>query len=76
MAKYRDPAEHEAWLKRDPIITFAKVIIDLGASTEAGLQAIQDEANAEMDAAIEYGRQSPFPDKSELTNDVYVEGGA
>ena len=25
-----------------------------------------------MDAAIEYGRQSPFPDKSELTTDVYV----
>ena len=50
-----------------------KVLIDLGVATEPELQTIQDEAEAEMDAAIEFGRQSPFPDKSELTKDVYVE---
>jgi acetoin:2,6-dichlorophenolindophenol oxidoreductase subunit alpha len=71
-AKYRDPAEHEAWLKRDPIAAFAKVLADQGVATEAELQAIQREADAEMDSAIEYGRQSPFPDKAELTKDVYV----
>ena len=75
-AKYRDPAEHAAWLKRDPIPAFAAVLVKGGATTQAELDDIQTAAEAEMDAAIEYGRQSPFPDKSELTKDVYVGGGA
>jgi pyruvate dehydrogenase E1 component alpha subunit len=75
MAKYRDPAEHASWLERDPIPTFAKLLVQQGMAMEAELEAIQQEADAEMDAAIEYGRQSPFPDKSELTDDVYVGGG-
>lgn len=71
-AKYRDPAEHAAWLARDPIPAFAKVLVGQGIAAEPELRAVQEEADAEMDAAIEYGRQSPFPDKSELTMDVYV----
>ncbi len=72
MAKYRDPAEHESWLRRDPIPAFAAVLLDRSAATEAELQTILAEADTEMDAAVEFGRQSPFPDKSELITDVYV----
>ncbi len=71
-AKYRDPVEHQSWLDRDPIPAFGKVLVAKGVATEAELQAIGEEVEAEMDAAIEYGRQSPFPDVSELTMDVYV----
>lgn len=71
-AKYRDPAEHAAWLARDPIPAFGKVLVEAGAATEAELGTIRDDAEAEMDAAIEYGRHSPFPDTSELVRDVYV----
>ena len=39
---------------------------------EAELDDIQADADAEMDAAIEFGKASPFPDKSELTTDVYA----
>ena len=42
------------------------------AATEAELDDIQAEADAEMDAAVEFGKASPFPDMSELTTDVYV----
>jgi pyruvate dehydrogenase E1 component alpha subunit len=74
MAKYRDPAEHEAWLKRDPIPTFARVLRDRGAATETELEAVRAQAEAEMDEALEFGRSSPFPDKSELTAGVYAGG--
>ena len=36
MAKYRDPAEHEAWLKRDPIPAFVGVLLARGASDAGG----------------------------------------
>jgi acetoin:2,6-dichlorophenolindophenol oxidoreductase subunit alpha len=71
-AKYRDPAEHQAWLDRDPIPAFAAVLAKRGMAVEAELAAVREEAEAEMDAAIEFGRQSPFPDVSELVQDVYV----
>ena len=72
MAKYRDPAEHEAWLKRDPIPAFAAVLLARGAATEAELQTIQEEADAEMDAAVEFGRPARSPTRPNLTTDVYV----
>ena len=72
MAKYRDPAEHEAWLKRDPIPNFGNLLRERGLATEAELETIRADADTEMDAAMEYGRQSPFPDASELTADVYA----
>ena len=72
MAKYRDPAEHEVWLKRDPIPAFAKVLLERSAASQPDLDDIQTSADAEMDAAVEFGKASPFPDKSTLTTDVYV----
>jgi acetoin:2,6-dichlorophenolindophenol oxidoreductase subunit alpha len=72
MAKYRDPAEHEAWLARDPIPAFAKVLLERELASQAELHDIQAAADAEMDAALEFGKASPFPDKSELTTDVYA----
>ena len=71
-AKYRDPAEHQSWLDRDPIPAFAAVLVERGVAAEAELTAIREAAEVEMDTAIEFGRQSPFPDKAELTQDVYV----
>jgi TPP-dependent pyruvate/acetoin dehydrogenase alpha subunit len=71
-AKYRDPAEHAAWLKRDPIPTFGGVLQHLGVATEAELEGIREAAEVEMDEAVAYGKASPFPDVAELTTDVYV----
>ena len=64
MATYRDPAEHEAWLKRDPIPAFAgSARSRRGAGRpRPSSRPIQDEADAEMHAAVEFGKASPFPD--------------
>ena len=45
--------------------TLAMYIRSLGHTVETA-------ADAEMDAAVEFGKASPFPDKSTLTTDVYV----
>jgi pyruvate dehydrogenase E1 component alpha subunit len=70
-ATYRDPAEHEAWLKRDPLIIASSMLKAKKWATDAELAAIQAEADAEMQAALEFGKASPFPPVEELYTDVY-----
>jgi len=71
-ATYRDPEEHEAWLKHDPLILAAKVISANEWATEAELSAIQAEADTEMREALEFGKESPFPSVDELYAGVYT----
>jgi len=72
-ATYRDPAEHEAWLKRDPLIISSALLLARGWATQADLDRIQAEADAEMQTALEYGKDSPYPPLEELLTDVYVD---
>ena len=71
-ATYRDPAEHAAWLKRDPLILCADLLRANDWATDPDLQKIQAEADAEMREALEFGKQSPYPSLDELTTDVYT----
>ena len=69
-AVYR-PAEYmEQALANDPIEKLGKRLAALGV-TEEELKAIQDEAKAEMDAAVQFAVDSPYPDPSEAVTDVY-----
>jgi TPP-dependent pyruvate/acetoin dehydrogenase alpha subunit len=70
-ATYRDPAEHEAWLKRDPLILCADLLRSRNWATESDLEKIQAAADAEMQAALEYGKNAPYPGTEELLTDVY-----
>jgi acetoin:2,6-dichlorophenolindophenol oxidoreductase subunit alpha len=70
-ATYRDPAEHQAWLDRDPLILTAKLLRAKKWATDTEIDAIQGEADAEMQAALEFGKASPFPALEELYTDVY-----
>ena len=71
-ATYRDPAEHQAWLDRDPLKLTANLLREKGWATQEELDAIQADADVEMTAALEYGKNSPFPSLDELTTDVFV----
>lgn len=68
----RDPAEHEAWLKKDPITLFARHIETKGFATAADLEGIAETARAEMAEAAEYAQTSPLPDASDVLTDVLV----
>ena len=50
----------------------AHLIAD-GLADEATLAAIEVEAGAKIDDAIEFARQSDYPDLEELGRDVYAE---
>ncbi len=59
---YRPPEEVEAWIKREPIAPYRKSLIDQGVLTEAEAAGVEADVLKELDAAVEFARQSPLPE--------------
>ena len=70
---YRDAAEREAWLKRDPIKLFRARLAELGIVDDAMLDALEAEVMAEVDAAVQFAEDSDYPDPSVAFKDLYTE---
>jgi pyruvate dehydrogenase E1 component alpha subunit len=72
-AYYRPKAEEQEWVTtRDPITLHGEWMMANGVADRAVLDAIQEELVAEMDAAMEFGINAPYPDPDKVTQDVYV----
>ena len=70
---YRDAAEKEAWMKRDPIKLFRAHMLDQGIADEATLTALEAEVAAEIEAAVQFSDDSEYPDPSVAFKDLYTE---
>ena len=70
---YRNAAEKEAWLKRDPIKLFRAHMLAQGIADEAVLSALEVEVAAEIDAAVQFSDDSEYPDASVAFKDLYTE---
>ena len=58
---------------RDPIATLEENILNNQIATEEELLIIKDQIKAEIDYAIKFAEESPFPDPTELYSDNYVQ---
>jgi acetoin:2,6-dichlorophenolindophenol oxidoreductase subunit alpha len=65
--KYRDDAAEQEWRERDPIARFTESFNDDDVAAE-----IEREAAAEIEAAVRFARDSPFPDPKIATTLVYA----
>jgi pyruvate dehydrogenase E1 component alpha subunit len=65
--KYRDAAAEEEWRERDPIARLTETFFDEESAAE-----IEREAAEEIEAAIRFARESPFPDPSITAGLVYA----
>ncbi|MDM0106808.1 thiamine pyrophosphate-dependent dehydrogenase E1 component subunit alpha [Variovorax sp. J22R24] len=72
-AAYRDPAELAAALETDPI-AHARAQLMTDGITAATLAAIENEAHAEVDAALAAADAAPWPDASAAFTDVQTTG--
>ena len=70
--QYRTKEEVAHWRTRDPIPAFAAALIDQGVIDEAERERIDAEAQARVDAAVEFAEASPFPAPESLYDDVYA----
>jgi len=67
---YRDEDELRAWQERDPIEAVRRRLA--GEGLEDRLRRMQDEVDAEMDAAVEHGLAAPYPTAETLLEDVHA----
>jgi len=71
--KYRDQAEVLTWQeKNDPVNRFEQVLIQEQTLTKKTSRVVWDEVKAELDAAIEFAKNSPFPKPEEALEDLYA----
>lgn len=71
-AKYRSKEELNYWLKKDPIKTFSKYLLEKNICTENDLKGIQNKINLEINNAVEFAIKSPEPSLGELKKDIYA----
>ncbi|MFM1874694.1 MAG: pyruvate dehydrogenase (acetyl-transferring) component subunit alpha [Bacteroidota bacterium] len=70
-AKYRTKEEVENYKKQDPIQQVLDVIVKNKYASDEELEEINQRVNAEVEACVTFSEESPFPDASELYEDVY-----
>ncbi len=69
---YVDPAELAAEWARDPIVLLSKRLADAGLVSEEARAQMQREVDAEVDAALAFASESPYPGPEDLLEDVYA----
>lgn len=70
---YRDAEEKAAWVERDPIVLFRRHLEREGIATAEELDALEAEVLVEVDEAVRFTDESPYPDPSVAFKDLYTE---
>jgi len=68
---YRTDEELDEWKKRDAINGFEARLLQIGTMTQKAIDAVHASVNAEIEEAIQFAEDSPFPQPDELLEDVY-----
>ena len=70
---YRNAAEKESWLKRDPVKMFRTYLLDNGIADASILDQLEAEVLAEVEDAVQFAEDSPYPEPSVAFKDIYTE---
>jgi len=70
---YRTKEEVEEQKKQDPITRLGGQLREAGVIDQAGLDALDAEVHAEVEAAVRYADESPEPDPDDLTRHVLAD---
>jgi pyruvate dehydrogenase E1 component alpha subunit len=72
--KYRTAEEIEQYKTRhDPIQLWKQQLLNEGVISDAEVDEIDTQAKEEANRAVQFAEESPFPEESDLTKDVYWE---
>jgi TPP-dependent pyruvate/acetoin dehydrogenase alpha subunit len=69
---YRKKEEIKQWMEKDPIRIYKKILIDRGLLTEEMDRDLEKEVVNQLQNAVKYAKESPFPEPSEVEEDVYA----
>ena len=68
--------EYAAALARDPMPKTKAAVLQAKAASEADLEAIAREINAEIDEAVKFAADSSPPEPAEIDRDIYATGAS
>ncbi|MGD0160345.1 MAG: pyruvate dehydrogenase (acetyl-transferring) E1 component subunit alpha [Candidatus Bathyarchaeia archaeon] len=71
-AKYRPKEEVEQWLARDPLRRFKEALLQNSLFSEAELRGVEEKVAADIEEAVKFALQSPYPAPEEALEDVYA----
>jgi len=71
-AKYRPKEEVEEWLRKDPIKRLREKLLQTNVLAEEEIQRVEEEVSAEIEEAVKFAVESPYPAPEEALEDVYA----
>jgi pyruvate dehydrogenase E1 component alpha subunit/2-oxoisovalerate dehydrogenase E1 component alpha subunit len=71
--RYRDPAEVDRWLRRDPLVVGRQRLEELGSWSDADEKKLRGEVGEEIAAAVQEAEAFPSPPPETLFEDLYAE---
>lgn len=70
--RYRTKEEIESWIARDPIQQFQAQLLAFGLTNQGHLESLVKSVEDEIEAAINFAKESPNPKIENLTDFVYT----
>ena len=71
-AKYRPKEEVDQWLAKDPLKRFKTTLLQNEGFSQVEIQKIEEDVAAEIEEAVRFAVESPFPAPEEALEDVYA----
>ena len=71
-AKYRPKEEVEEWLRKDPIRRFKQTLLQENVLPEKEIRDIERQIMHEIEQAVKFAVESPYPMPEEALDDVYA----
>jgi pyruvate dehydrogenase E1 component alpha subunit len=69
---YRSKAEEQKWKERDPIKLFKEWLVSNNVADQNAIAGIESEVQAEVDAAVKFAIDAPYPSLDEVDQDIYA----
>jgi pyruvate dehydrogenase E1 component alpha subunit len=70
--RYRDEEEVKRGRAQDPLQRFAQQLLDAGLVDEQEIQQLEEQAEQEVNQAVQFADESPFPPVDSLYDFIYA----
>ncbi len=70
---YRPESEVEEWKKRDPIDIHKARLLEQNIASQAEIDQLENEVKAQIEEAVTFARESPYPEPSDLFEDMFAD---
>ncbi len=71
---YRSKEEVQEWKKKDPLDRFTRKLLEDKTLTPGEVEKKRAQFTKEIEEAVQFAKEAPYPDPSEVTSDVFYQG--